>query len=320
VHGVNGMTDAIEQPLLPTTGGQRLIRGVRFLLGMYVAAAIFWYFGPWAARPVDPRGPITLLMVDQGVIGMAQLLGLGVIASGLAVAICGAGSSERGPLAVAVGLAALSFRGAQLDSLLLYRMTTLRPGQSPREIFPTWGLIAETWLWLALIAAGLVVGRWVESWFAPVPRRTAPAPTDVVRLLGAIVVSTLVSGFAMSHTMGGAQHGMVKGQICFAIVLAFMLGSLVAHWFFQNTSRTALQITVALVATYAYIFGAPDAATLEAAHKTGTYVTLQPLCRPLPIEFAAMGAIGILLEEDAMQFLKSLFGLQSNEEDSEPAP
>ena len=53
----------------------------------------------------------------------------------------------------------------------------------------------------------------------------------------------------------------------------------------------------------------PDLQALEVARKAGSYVTLRPIVRPLPIEFASMGAVGALLEQDAADFLRSLFGL-----------
>ncbi len=304
----------VDEPLSHTTGGLRLIRRIRFLAALGVAAAVFWFFGPWAAKPIDPLGPITLLMVDQGVVGMAELLGLGVIVSGLAVAISGAGCAERGPLAVAVGLATLGFRGSQMDTLVLYRLTSLRTGQSVTDAFPVWGLIAETWLWLALIAVGFVVGRWVDSWFA---QEGAPAairnmlkqPTDFRHAIGTIALSSVVAWFVVTYTIGTDRHPLQKGQIYFAIALAFMLGSLVSHWFFQRTSRVWLLISVAIVATTAYVFGAPDATALSAAAKNGSYMMLRPVIRPLPIEYAALGAIGALFEEDAMHILRALFGL-----------
>jgi len=306
----------VDEPLADTRGGRRLIRRIRFVCGMAVAAAIFWYFGRWAAKPIDPRGPITLLMVDQGVVGMAELLGLGVIASGLAVAICGAGSAERGPLAIAVGLATLGLRGAEMDSLVLYRMTSLRI--SPADIFPTWGLVAETWLWLALIAVGFVVGRWVDSWFAQEGSEAAikslSKPTDFRQALGAIALAALVAWAAVSYTLGGERYPLLKGQIYFAVAVSFVAGSLVAHWFFQRAARVWLLLAVAIVATAAYMFGSPSTQSLADARQTGSYVNLRSIVRPLPLEYAAMGAIGALLEQDVMELLKALFGLQVDDD------
>jgi hypothetical protein len=297
----------VDQPL--AGGGRQLIHRIRFLAGMSVAAAIFWYFGRWAARPVDPEGPITLLLVDQGVVGMAELLGLAVIASGLAVAICGGGSAERGPLAIAIGLATLGLSGSQLDQLLLYRVTSLRPGQTAADIFPTWGLIAETWLWLALIAVGFVVGRWVDSWFGQSADPGFAAPTDFRHALGVIILAAIVAWCTVAYTLGGESNPLLKGQIYFSIALAFVVGSLVAHWFFQRTSSVWMLVAVAVVATAAYAIASPNTEELTAAMQSGGYITLRPVCRPLPIEFAAMGAVGAFIEQDAMAFFRAMFGV-----------
>lgn len=299
----------------PMHGGRTLVLRIRFLCAMWVAAAIFWYVGRWVAGPVDPEGPITLISVGQGVIAMAELLGLAVVASGLAVAICGPGSAAHGALAIAIGLAALSMRGTQLDSLVLYRLSAdVGVGVSP-DPFPRAALVAETWLWLALIAVGFVVGRWVESWFhadasgppaRPHPIERAP---DVRQGFGAIAVVSLIAWVLIAYTMGGEAIPLLKGQIFFSVGLAFMVGAMMASWLFKLNSQVWLLAAVALVATGAYLFAGPDAQTLEAARQSGTYVTLRPIVRPLPIEYASMGAVGALLEQDAANFLRSLFGL-----------
>ncbi|HKQ47472.1 MAG TPA: hypothetical protein VJZ71_05345 [Phycisphaerae bacterium] len=295
-------------------GGRTLVLRIRFLCAMWVAAAIFWYVGRWVAGPVDPEGPISLISVDQGVIAMAELLGLAVVASGLAVAICGPGSAAHGALAIAIGLAALSMRGTQLDSLVLYRLSAeVGAGVSP-DPFPRAALVAETWLWLALIAVGFVVGRWVESWFhadsGAIPRaHPVERAPDVRQGFGAVAVVSLIAWVLIAYTMGGEAIPLLKGQIFFSVGIAFMVGAMIASWLFRLNSQVWLLAAVALVATGAYLFAGPDAATLEAARQSGTYVTLRPIVRPLPIEYASMGAVGALLEQDAANFLRSLFGL-----------
>jgi hypothetical protein len=286
---------------------------IRFLCAMWVAGAIFWYVGRWAAGPVDPEGPITLISVEQGVIAMAELLGLAVVASGLAVAICGPGSASHGALAIAIGLAALSMRGAQLDSLVLYRLSAeVGVGVSP-DPFPRAALVAETWLWLALIAVGFVVGRWVEGWFhegsAYLRSHPVERAPDVRQGFGAIAVVSLVAWVLIAYTMGGDAIPLLKGQIFFSVGLGFMVGAMIASWLFRLNSQVWLLAAVALVASGAYLFAGPDAQTLETARQAGTYVTLRPIVRPLPIEFASMGAVGALLEQDAANFPRSLFGL-----------
>jgi len=290
--------------------GQALIHRLRFFAGMGFAVVVFTYVGFWAAKSADPLSPITLISVDQGVIAMAELLALGVVASGLAVAICGAGSAERGALAIAVGLAAMAMRGTQLDMLVLRRLSV---GPGSVDPFPATALVAETWLWLALIAVGFVVGRWVDSWFDSGAGDAAVTPVDrapdVRQGLGAIAVVSLVGWTVTSYALGGGDNPLFKGQIYFAIALGFLVGAMAANWLFHLQSRVWLLTAVAIVATAAYLLAGPDSREIEAARKAGTYLTLAPMVRPLPIEYAALGSIGALLERDAMSVLRSLFGL-----------
>lgn len=278
---------------------------------MAVAAATFWYVGRWAAGSVDPGGPITLINVNQGVIAMAEMLGLAVVASGLAVAICGAGSADRGPLAIAIGLATLGLHGDQLDTLILYRLGPYPESSPPLDPFPVAALIAETWLWLALIAVGFVVGRWVESWFdstAARPNRIEHAP-DVRQGIGAVAVVALVAWIVISYTMGPDTAPLLKGQIYFSVALGFLVGAMVASWLFRLHSRVWMLSAVAIVATVAYLLAGPPSEVIARAQAHGTYVTLRPIVRPLPIEYAAMGCVGALLERDAANLLRALIGL-----------
>jgi hypothetical protein len=295
-------------------GGELFLRRIRLVCAMTVSAAIFWYVGWWAINPYDPQGAISLLLTGENVIAMAKLLALAVVAGGLAVAICGADMPERGPLAIGVGLAALGLRGAQADQLVLfYRTSNLEP-------FPTWGLIAECWLWLALIAVGFVVGRWVESWYAAPARAPAnqgnaeksPAESaDFRQGIGAIFVTGVVAWVALSFSLGRDADPILKGQVYFAIAASFLIGSLVAHSLLRTISRLWALVAIPLVAMAAYLVAGPSEAALNATHTM--YANLKPLARPLPLEFAALGTVGILLEADAMRSLRALFGLSTTE-------
>lgn len=300
-------------------GGESLIRRIRFYTAMALAAAIFWYVGWSVTRPIDPAGPVSLLLVRQGVVTLAELLGLAVAASGLAVAICGAGSADRGPLAIAVGLAAMGLRGGQLDGLVMYRLTLPPTDPAALNAFPTWALIAECWLWMALIAVGFVVGRWVDSWFGP----PAPAPStgkpledhsgDVRQGAAAVLLTVLVTWAVYSFAIGEDRHPILKGQIYFAVAISFLAGGLAAHAFFRSGGRVWALVAVPVVAILAYVVGSPSEAAIAAARESGAYLTLRPIARPLPLEFAALGAIGVLLEADAMESLRTMFGLPPKE-------
>lgn len=295
-----------------------MIQRIRVLSALAVSAAVFWYVGWWVTAPMDPDGPVSLLLVEQGVVTMAELLGLAVVVSSLAVAICGARSHERGPLAVAVGLATLALRGGQMDRLVLYRLTATSTRSIAQDPYPVWSLIAETWLWLALIGVGIVVGRWVEGWFdsgrvntaGPARQQSGTEPgSDVRQAIGTLAVAFFIAWGMLSFTAGSEELPVLKGQIYFALFVAFLFATLIARLFFPAVPRGWMLITIALVATVAYVYGRPDSETLEAARSMGTYVTLRPIARPLPIEFAALGGIGVFFEADAMQTILAMFGL-----------
>lgn len=306
------------------TSGQILVQRLRLLSALVLSGVVFWYFGWWVARPLDPGGAIALLMVEQGVITMAQLLGLAVLVSGLAVAICGGDSAERGPLAVAVGLATLASRGAQMDMLVLHLMTTVPPEEikaDPGQVYPVSVFIAETWLWLALIGVGFVVGRWVQSWFVPnlqaPDRRGEQEPDhamDIRQGVGTVAVGSFTAWVIVSYSVSVVNAQIEKGQIYFSLISAFLVAGLLAHWFFQNASRVWMLLSVALVATAAYWYASPNPEMVIEASAAGAYITLAPIARPLPIEFAALGAIGILLEGDVSAMLWAMFGLSPREE------
>lgn len=306
------------------TGGHALVHRLRFLAAMMIAAAVFWHFGWWVARPADPQAAVSLLMIDNGVITIVELLALSIVVSGLAVAICGGDTAERGPLAVAVGLAALAARGGRMDTLLLDRLM-LPADNGAVDVYPLMGMIAETWLWLALIAAGIVVGRWVAGWFVSgdaIPAGMAVDETnawDIRHALGALIIGFLIAWSVVSFAAGAPATPIKFGQLAFALVLAFLLATLIGQWFCDMRNRMWMLAVVGLVATLAYWFGQPS--NLEAARKLGAFVPIDDaLIRPLPIEYAALGAIGVLLERDFMSAFFVVIGYTPRHKSVEPAP
>jgi len=299
--------------------GDEFVQRLRFLAAMIVAGAVFWRFGWWVARPVDPVSAVTLLTLNQSVTAMAKLLGLAVVVSGLAVAICGAGSAERGPLAVAVGLACLAFRGGRMDTLVLQRLSeqpAAEPGAAVAMVYPVWGFIAETWLWLALIGMGFVVGRWVEGWFsAERTSRTGDAGSvdhgaDIRQGGGTVAIAFVVALVTILYTAGAPETPLLKGQLYFSLIAAFLVGSIIAQWFFQTTAKVWSLAVIALVAMVAYIGWQPE---IDAARQAGLYLALAPPARPLPIEYAALGGIGVLMSSDILAMICVMFGLSPSE-------
>ncbi len=294
------------------TPGHHVVRRLRFFCAMAVAGVIFWHFGWWVARPLDAQSAVSLLTLENGVIAMAELIGLAVVVSGLATAICGAGAAERGPLAVAVGLATLAARGGRMDMLLLQRISHVSVNKS-LEVYPVASLVAETFLWLALIGVGLVVGRAVEGWYAadrstPEAGKEEAAP-GIRECCGALVVGCVVAWFALTFAAGSDDQPIRVGQLYFALVMAFLFAALIGQWFFEVSNRTLMLAVVGIVAFAGYWYGEPS--NLSMATELGTYLPVdKPVARPLPIEYAALGAIGVFLEADFIGVLYVIVGYQ----------
>lgn len=292
--------------------GQALISRVRFFAAMAASALIFWHIGWAVVGPADPKGPVTLLMLNNSVVGIAELFGLSVAAAGLATAICGPRSAHRGPQAVAVGLAALALRGGFMDEFIRRRIADrlAAPAGASVTIFPKGEFIAETWLWIILIGVGFIVGRWVESWYAAEgpsgPAPSSPANTaaeskaaavhldsaaEVRQGIAALVLNVLVA-YNLIIVLGGGRDTdeMQKGQIYASIGGAFFISTLVSHLCFKANSRVWLLVAAAIVSTTAYVCNSPDATELAGSG----YVVLPPLLRALPIEYAALSVAGAL--------------------------
>lgn len=293
--------------------GQALIARLRFFAAMAASALIFWHIGWAVVGPADPNGPVTLLMLNNSVVGIAELFGLSVAAAGLATAICGARAAHRGPQAVAVGLAALALRGGFMDEFVRRRIADrlAAPAGTSVTIFPKGEFIAETWLWIILIGVGFIVGRWVESWYtvettsSPAqpgaadtsPPASSPAvaahldsAAEVRQGLAALVLNVLVA-YNLIIVLGGRNiDELQKGQIYASIGGAFFISTLVSHLCFKANSRVWLLVAAAIVSTTAYVWNSPDPAALAGSG----YVVLPPLLRALPIEYAALSVAGAL--------------------------
>jgi|GEM_PF-1502648 len=305
-------TDAAGDKGESLTPGHHVVRRLRFFCAMTVAGVIFWHFGWWVARPLDGQSAVSLLTLENGVIAMAELIGLAVVVSGLATAICGAGAAERGPLAVAVGLATLAARGGRMDMLLLQRISNVSVNNS-LEVYPVASLVAETFLWLALIGVGLVVGRAVEGWYAADGASTEESMPEsapgIRECCGALVVGCVVAWFALTFAAGSDDQPIRVGQLYFALVMAFLFAALIGQWFFEVSNRTLMLAVVGIVAFAGYWYGEPS--NLSMATELGTYLPVdKPVARPLPIEYAALGAIGVFLEADFIGVLYVIVGYQ----------
>ncbi|MFO0973115.1 MAG: hypothetical protein U1A27_06725 [Phycisphaerae bacterium] len=271
-----------------------LARRIRTAAALAVPALIFWHVGFWAAEPADPFGPISLLLVPNRFLTMVEMFALALVAAALAVAINGPRSAHYGPLGVAVGLAALAWRTGSMDLLPL----ALAPGA---DAWPAKSLVFELWLWLGLIAFGAVPGRWVESWHGYGPaapsadwRRVdtdglVDSASELARAGVAIAVVAVVAYLLLSVFAGTDRETVLKGQVFFACGASFYVATVVGLSMVRLRASLWLYVSVAIVGALIYILAAPH------AQRLGAHLVIPGPARALPIEFAALSAVGITL-------------------------
>lgn len=286
-----------------------LARQLRALAALAVPALMFWYVGYWAIAPVDPLGPVSILLAHNPFLAMIEVAALGIVAAGLTVAVNGPRSALFGPLGIAVGLASVSIRGGNIDLLPL----CLPAGNGP---WPIRSLIFEFWLWLGLIAVGAVVGRWIDSWSSgPDAGLTAARDPDeqvvdsaaeLRRALLAIVVVTILGYMFVRILAGGPVAPVLKGQIFFSVAGGFYAATVICLTFVRLRSPLWLFVSLALVGSAAYIIGSPT--WTPAMVERGVRLIIPGVARPTPIQFASLGSAGIViafLTAPGLSFFKS---------------
>lgn len=276
----------------PPAGFSARLRGWAALI---VAGAIFCTLGRSAFQPIDPRGPLMLLATDHRARTLVAMGLLAVVSAVLGVIVAGRNAATIGPLCVAVGLAAMNWRGAPAEFIGGYLT-----GDPAAPAWPSGGMTFELWLWLGLIALGSIIGRWSAGRLSrrdprPVARRDSTAPLPA---LGGAVAAAIIA-FVLIRLLGGERvDAVLKQQVYFSVAVACF----VAAYLVERLVRPALWwwpiLAVGLLGSAAYLLLSPG--TLP---ETETWGTLRALTagptRPLPIEYAALGMVGCLLGVDA---------------------
>lgn len=294
-------TTAEPAPAADDAPGSHLIVQLRVLGGLSAAAVIFWTIGWTVIQPFDPLGPISLLGMQRPVPTMGALALVGLVTGALTAAVAGRAASLMSPLGTAVGLAALNWRGAQSDKIGAY---LARSGDAG-PVWPTYQLILELWLWIGIIALAIPVGRWCAGRLCPrdprEPMETPPGgttqtdqPTGMgVRMFPALVVGCLLAYVLMLVFSGSDVSGVFKQQIYFAVGTSFLISSMAGQLLFRPAVSWWPLVGAAVLGAVAYLSGEPpvDGDTAYVAWR----ILPDVLARPLPIEYAALGAVGGLL-------------------------
>lgn len=300
------MTTVASTPSADTAQRKQVQGGlgdqIRVTSALALAGALFWTVGWAAVQPMDPRGPLTLLASTRPMTTLVYMAVLSVAAAGLSVLVAGRPHVNLGGIAVGVGLAALNLHGAEADKL---------GGYVRADTGPTWpmlSLMLELWLWTAIVGLGHAAGRWCHGWMydGGEPARGGKVGDGaLMSVLPAILLAALTGYLVLPYLMGPARDEVLKFQIYFALGGSLLIGSMIGQFLFRPGVSWWPLVAVGIVGTAAYLVGSP---TLPA--DGSEYLTLRYLpgviARPLPIEFAAMGAVGGIFGLSGPRWLASL--------------
>jgi hypothetical protein len=259
-----------------------------------LAGAIFLTVGWLAMAPDDPLGAVSVLTRHGAWMMLLQAAGLAAVTAALAAVIAGRRLPEVGTLAAALGLAAVSLRGATAGSLLIEWADVAPVSQSslPLQL----ALEAIAWFTIIFLARSfsIAVGQWCFG-ACPEPRRDRGdrsagvwhGPKDSI---ADGLKHTLLAGGAALLTFkilsaGLSTRSVQHGQACFVVAASVCIGLYLAYWVVPVRSAVWSILSVPLLAVGGYVWArfGPAPGGLPAS------VPASPFLRVLPIQYISVG-------------------------------
>lgn len=283
------------------------------LVAWVSGAALFLTVGWMAMEPDDPQGPISLIAQRGGLVVLVSAALLAAVVGGLATVIAGRRLTDIGPFAAALGMGAVTLRGATAEHLLVQAADSA--GSSQRVL--AFQFVAESIAWLSVfvfvICICAIVVRWCRgnqdsesasgkteqagewpiaagfdvpvvgvAWFGATASKQSGLAFGIRHALYVAGVGLAVMAILSAGLSGRAiQHG----QVCFIVAASVFCGTYVA--FRQAPVRSALwsMLGVGVMAIAGYSW-----AVLRSA-ETGLppNIPTSHFLRILPIQFIAVG-------------------------------
>ncbi len=280
-----------------------------------IGVGLFASVGWMVLEPGDPRGAISLLTADHAVVALVETLALAAVVSALAAVLIGRKLPDAGVLAVALGMAVMTWRGGTTSYLLIHVTGSDADARSAMA----WKLAFEGVVWFLPIVTAMVVGGLVRRWLggpgsgggghsypdmalSQIPGLHGLAgPAAAVDLRAEALaglkatLATLVAAavlFRLSAT-GSPVRSVQHGQTYFALAIALYVGGRVAFHYFPV--RTVLWgcLAVPLLCLAGYVVCA--ASSPPAGYSQVASVPPGSFYRALPIEYISVGTSAVVL-------------------------
>lgn len=285
-------TQPTPAPDGPTAGAPLVPPPPRHAQWVLMAAAagsfaLFWWAGKWLGVPAHPGYEGSLLRQPTAggtatAVAAAAVLYLGVAA--VVTLLARRQWVYTGLLAASAGLAAWSFRGGPV------RFVLLAPDNAGVGAGAFYTLAAET------LILGLIVGI---GWLVVLPRVAGDATADEPLIPrpppGTLQAVLSQAAFVAVGVLLLVPNGEKK-QAAFGVLVACFIATAVAQHFYHDERVArwfwAGPVIVGVVGYLVNAFGPDATLAVETGRLTGTFGAL---ARPLPLDYAGAGMVGVLM-------------------------
>jgi hypothetical protein len=280
-------------------------------LCLAVAVALLWAALHFVAdATVLSRGlsrPVCVLVGDGGIVAAVTVLVMAAGGALIGMLLCGRRDGAQGLLVAGLGLALWAFHGGTMDDWLKLRNTTAGPPEGAAYV----PLVAEYVYWAVVVAAVFLLTSWQgrSADDAERPQRESKKPTRATTTalrdgIIALIVTTAAAAILMLILTGPRVGHTYRGQVYFAVAVAFVLGTLAA----RRVTGTRSFVWYLPAPLIVGVIGIWVAAVRPALGPAYTYINVVPawgLARPLPIEMVSVGLVAIILTLRAANRLSS---------------
>ncbi len=263
------------------------------------AAGLFLALGPMVLRGGDGDAALSLLTVRQPAAAFGYSGVLVAVSAVVAAVLAPARLAGVSCFVAAFGLACLNWSGGSIEHLLRYGGGAEPSSRSSLYL----RLAMESQCWTVLMVLALFVGRAVNRWIETAgvrsvpPAVRGPVATPGRSLLAAAICAAVAALVVSQFAARSAVSPTEKGQVYFALLTAFYVGTLAATYVFYGVRPIYFVGAVAAVSLLAYLWAwwRPFPNFSGTRYEGMRDVAASALARPLPVEYIALGVIGVLL-------------------------
>jgi predicted membrane channel-forming protein YqfA (hemolysin III family) len=270
---------------------------IRLAAAVAAAWALLHYVGNYIL-PLGSTRPVALVASPLGPLGGILFVLLLWSAAALATIISGATDPRRSLLIVGLGLALWCFEGGTQGGTIDAWLQLRNPVPGPPRGAP-YALLLVDYLYLLLGLAGAYAAATLLSRRGPRQRRQAfgleVAAREWQEAVVALLVTTVVAGVVIFVLTGPPQGATFRGQVYFAVGVAFLAGVTVARRLVKTQNPLWFLPAPLLVGIIGLVVASvAPALRLPEAYRQQNIIPAWGLARPLPVEMLALGLIGVL--------------------------